>query len=519
MSGPVIVSAGGADRRGWVAAAPRLAVMTVLALVVWVWLFCRSHVGPGETLRVTRSFGRDNPAPSIHRVIPATEELAGVQGVQEQVYGEGNYFFNPFIYKTEVDAGSLVTIKPGQIGLVSSQSGKDIEAEGAFLVTEPGYKGTHRRVLTPGSWRINPQAYKVEVLPATIIEPGYVGVLTSQTGTKRAGELAEIGEQGVMRQVLHPGHYHVNPKAYKVDVVEVGYREHTIDDIKFPSKDGYPIECDITVVWGIHPNNAPHIVKNIGKSDEEITRKVLDQVVQSASRNKGGEFSASELVSGGSRERFVNEFTSQLRDECETTNHIEILLGLIRNIEIPQDLRQPIQERQIQKEREKTLVDQQRTQEKRNELQRVQGDVAKMIQVTEAETTKKVAEARESGLKEAAEIRAKGETQIAEIRERVAMIEAKIDRALGEGRATETKLLQEAEADRLTQIVQAFGSAEAFTRYTFAKNLPEGFAVVLRYSGPGTLWTDLPGELRAFERAAALKVLEKAQAGGTPAGK
>lgn len=501
------------------------AALAALVLLAWWWLFWRVNVAPGETLRVTRSFGKDNPDTNMFRVIPQTEEMKGVKGVLEQVYGEGNYFFNPILFKTEIDrprrrgqfdTESLVTIKPGFIGVVTSQSGRQLEAEGQFLVDwddpkERGSKGTLRQVLTPGRYRINPRAFKVEIVPAKIIEPGYVGVVTSQTGKPSQNELAEEGEIGVMREVLQPGIYHLNPKAYKVHVMEIGYREHTINGIRFPSQDGYPIECDITVIWGIHPDNAPYIVKNIGKTDEEIKRKVIDQVVQSASRIKGGEFSAAQLVSGADRQRFVDEFTSKLKEECEGDNRIDILRGLIRRISIPTDIREPIQQVKIQRERELTLADQQTTQEKRNELEEVKGDVAKKIKVTQAETTKQVAQARETGMKKAAEIAAQAEAEIAEILAEVAKTEAEIDRVQGQGKAVETKLLEEAQADRFTQIVKAFGSPEAYTRYVFATSLPDDFRVVLRYAGPGTFWTDLPTEFKALESAAALKILEKSQ--------
>ena len=89
---------------------------------------------------------------------------------------------------------------------------------------------------------------------------------------------------------------------------------------------------------------------------------------------------------------------------------------------------------------------------------------------------------------------------------------AEIDRQKGRGEATVTKLLQEAEADRFTQIVRAFGTPEAYTRYVFAQGLPNDFNVRLRYAGPGTLWTDLPQDLQALEKAAAMDVLERRNA-------
>lgn len=531
-----------------VSAGLQVALIAVLALGGCWWVFWKVTVGPGETLFVSRAFGANNPDANRYRVIPSDgistkdgKKLTSVKGVREQAYGEGYYFFNPFIYKTEVLRDALVEIGPAEVGVVTSLAGKQLEGEGQFLVDEPGYKGILRRVLTPGRYRINPRAYRVEKVPATIIEPGYVGVLTYQTGkaidaerTKKEGPdaLAEAGEMGVQREVLQPGIYFLNPREYKVGVVEIGYREYSIRDIRFTSDDGQTITCDVTVIWGIHPENAPHIVKHIGRTDAEIKRKVLDQVVQSASRIIGGKYDAARLVSGSGRTEFAEAFKAELVAECKG-NKIEILNGLIRKIEIPQKIRKHIQEREIQAERKLTLEDQMKTQKVRNELQEQQSQVEAKIRVTRAETAKQVAKTkdggvaaaakrreegereaatiRQQGLREAARIGAEAQVKIAELLRQVAIEEAAATEIIGKAEAKRTELTKAAEADRFTQIVAAFGSADAFTRYTFAQNLPEGFQVTLRYAGPGTFWTDMPKEFGALERAASLKLLEREQ--------
>jgi regulator of protease activity HflC (stomatin/prohibitin superfamily) len=401
--------------------------LLVAALVfgAWFWMFWVIHVPPRSMLVVTRSFGASNPDANRYRVVPYGElelddgrRISGVQGVLEEVYGEGYYAFNPFLYKTEVLRDALTEVRVGQVGVLTSLSGLQLP-EGQFLVDQPGrFKGTLRQVLPPGRYRINPYAYRIEILPATIVEQGYVGVVTSQTGRSESGDgdrLAESGEMGVMREVLQPGLYYLNPREYKVTRVEVGFREHSISGIRFPSRDGYPIECDVTVIWGIHPENAPYIVKNIGASDDEIKQRVIDQVVQSATRNMGGEYDAATLVSGEGRTLFVEQFTEQLRKECQVGNRIDILNGLIRRIIVPQEIRKPIQEQQIQREREETLKQQNATQVLRNDLQRVQSDVELIVKVTEAETTKIIAQRREEGLKKAATIRAEAEARIAAV--------------------------------------------------------------------------------------------------------
>ncbi len=523
-------------------------LISALLLLSWVWFFWRIQVPLGQTMVVTRELGTTNPNSNEYRVIPSGLLDKGYKGIQEQVYGEGYYFLNPIWFKTST-AQKIQTLLPEggrvpgaprrgifrrsrpakiaatqpvnkygpqleqvPIGVVTSQSGKAL-AGSSFLTNKAYVKGVKQQVLTPGSWRFNPHSHKIVIAKATVIPPGYVGVVTNQAGpsTQNPDNLADEGQKGVLRKVLMPGIYYLNPKAQRVNVIEIGYRQLSLkgrNQIRFPSKDGYSIACDITVVWGIHPNNAPYIVQNIGPSDTDVIKKVINQSVQSASRNEGSQFSAAELVTGTMRKEFVDRFTATLVKECKA-HKLDILIGLIRDITIPSDIRKPIQEVQIHNERQQTIAQEELTQKERNKLETVKGDVLKKVTVTRAITARKVAEDKQSGLKLVAETRAKGRAEIAKIMLEVATLEAQIAEMKGKGEAKVTQLRKEAEADRFTQVVKAFGTSEAYTRYMFAQSLPSNFTVVLRYAGEGTFWTDLPKEFKGLERAASMKILKR----------
>lgn len=494
-----------------------LSVLAVLALG-WVWVFCRVYVPHGQTLVVNRVLGDDNPDKALYTVLP--EAHIGARGVRERVYGEGYHWFNPIVYNTTTHDRVLEILTnrrkpnhPLRIGVVNSRSGKPLP-DGEFLA-DAGERGVLRRVLTPGQWRYNPKAYEVKEADATEVPPGHVGVQTNQSGDAPTSDdpkyLSKPGERGVMRTVLQPGLYFINPRAVQVDVIEIGYRQLTRTGMSFKSSDGQTIRCDISVVWGIAPRHAPLIVKTIGRSDEDIVNNVINQVLQSASRNEGTKFSSAQLVKGDFRQQFLENFEQVMKTTCEDRG-ITILSGLVRGIQIPEDIRQHIQNVQIQRQNKLATQEDKKTQVFRNELEQTTGEVNRTKQVTEADTVKMVAEARENGLKAIAKVEATGKAKIAEILSKVAKIEAEIARITGEGEAKVTQLVQEAEADRFSQIVKAFGSPEAYTRYMFAQGLPDDFRVTLRYAGPGTLWTDLPSELKALEKAAAMRILEQRQA-------
>lgn len=156
--------------------------------------------------------------------LPPGEILAkeGQQGVQEKVLGEGRHFLNPVTH--EIQVVPALSIPAGKIGVVTSKVGSELP-KGEFLA-EPGQKGIWRSVLGPGKYRLNPVGYKVDIVDAISIPIGYAGVITSLSGTPAPeGEFAKKGEKGVRAEVLQPGLYHINPREFKVDIVEIGVNQ------------------------------------------------------------------------------------------------------------------------------------------------------------------------------------------------------------------------------------------------------------------------------------------------------
>ena len=192
-----------------------------LALVVFlvVWCTCRVYVPEGQMAIVTAKTGRPLPPGRI---------LAepGEKGVQRVPLAEGRHFLNPI--NNDWKIVSTVTIPAGSIGIVTSKTGKEL-APGEILAPDDDSKGVWRRVLGPGTYRLNPEGYDIKVVSAINIPIGYAGVVTSLTGKPAAvGEFAGPGEKGVLEKVLQPGLYYVNPRAYQVDVVEIGMNQVSI---------------------------------------------------------------------------------------------------------------------------------------------------------------------------------------------------------------------------------------------------------------------------------------------------
>jgi regulator of protease activity HflC (stomatin/prohibitin superfamily) len=479
----------------------------ILYVGVWKWMICRVYVGPGQVLVITSKFGEENKDPDNQRVVPE-----GTQGILKEVRGEGRHFYDPIAYTTDTRS-EVIEIEPEQIAFVESMSGTPLT--GAEFLAEEGQKGPMRRPLTPGKWRLNPFAAKATVVQATVIAPGFVGCVTRLSGgAPPEGRLADETQRGIQRKVLQPGVYYLNPREFKVDSVWVGYKEITLEDVTFPSKDGFTIKLDISVVWGLHPKDVPVIMSRIG-NPEAVVQKIIRPQVESICRIEGSKYGAKEFIEGTSREQFQNAFTQQLFEEAKARN-IELFIGLVRDIEVPLELREPIQKSKIAAEEQLTKEEQRKTQVVQNELEELKAQVEKGVREVGAETEKMVAEVRATGERKVATIGAEKEVAVADVARKVAEAKAEQTRILGKADAEVTELLQKAEADKFQKNVAALGNPEAYANYIFATKLPDELRIYLRYAGPGTFWTDLPAGAKSLEDAAMRKILEREQREQSP---
>lgn len=186
---------------------------------IWIWFFCRIDIPAGHMAIVTSMIGDDLPSGQI-----LAEK--GQKGIMRDPLPEGRYFYNPVNYRWKIVP--LIHISCGKIGVVTSKTGKELP-DGEIIAPSRDYKGIWKNVLGPGTYRLNPHGYAVEVTDAISIPIGFVGVLTSQIGKPaRPGQFAQEGEKGVKKEVLQPGLYYINPREYRVDIVEVGMNQISV---------------------------------------------------------------------------------------------------------------------------------------------------------------------------------------------------------------------------------------------------------------------------------------------------
>ena len=574
---------------GFIVAA--VAVLGVLAFG-FVWTTCRVYVPEGCMAIVTAKTGKPLPAGRI---------LAepGEKGVQRIPLAEGRHFLNPINNDWRIVPAT--TISAGNVGIVTSKTGKELPP-GEILAPDDDSKGVWRRVLGPGTYRLNPEGYDIKVVSAINIPIGYAGVVTSLAGKPApAGKFAGPGEKGVFEKILQPGLYYVNTRAYQVDVVEIGMNQVSIvgksgtvvltkaqstsanglaelqkstlsaqnmkradymnanadlgilnaeeaqsnwsqallgssvsrsrgdkrkarvpsrelveapakapvqssdsvafgmnQFVQFPSSDGFAIMLDMTVEFELLPENISRIYMLYGDLPAVVSKIILPQIL-SVSRMKGSGYKAREFIDGEGRQKFQKEMTDEL---VKILGEKKILVrnAIVRHVEVPSDILQPIQETSVAKERDLTNKTQQETAKKQALLNTQLAMVDQFKRETEQETKKIVATIAANRDKDVAGIAADAQLKVAEINLNAAKLKAEIVRTQGEAEAKAKFLVENERAIGAKRKADVFASPSSLADLQFVESLSPDVSIRVLHSGEGTLWTDLKNPSIAVPR-------------------
>jgi hypothetical protein len=537
----------------------------------WQWGFCRFYVSPDEMAVITAKTGKNLPPGQI---------LAkdGERGIREDVLGEGRHFLNPWLYERRIMP--VTVIPPGKVGIVTSKVGEDLP-EDEFLA-ERGQKGIWRNVLGPGKYRLNPVGYQIDVVDAISIPIGYDGVVTSLSGKQTPqNAFAQSGEKGVRSDVLQPGLYFVNPREYKVDVLEIGVNQVSLlgkgggavitkallaseneamnrlqqnvlqeqqakresymqseassgmrlgrqvapssyagsssrkpskdkrapaapmpsaqgqqpvsfvleQFVEFPSRDGFEISLDMTVEFELLPKNVAWLFRTYGDLPAAVDKVIMPQIL-SVSRLRGSAYGARDFIVGEGREKFQNELTESLADALEG-RRILIHNALIRHVNVPEQILDPIQKASLAQEQDLTNQEKQNTARRLAQLNTEMSLINQRREQVAQETEKIKAVVKADEEKQVAEIRGDTLRQVAEIEKQTAGVHAERITTLGTADAEVVRLVEGERAKGLQLKIQAFGDAEAYNLWTLAKSLGDDLKINILHAGPGTLWTDL----------------------------
>ena len=205
----------------------------------------------GKPLSSGRIVAREVPCDSFQDA-RAFLQNEGERGPQMAVIPPGTYRINSLLFS--VTLADAVIIPPGKIGVVEARDGKplplgrviarhvacDAYQDATAFITGGGERGPQMSVMAPGTYRINPFLFSVQLADVVDIEDNKVGIVTTREGKAlTAGEIAGPvveghdmfqsphlfvdcnGCKGLQEQVLLAGRYFINPRFATVETVDM----------------------------------------------------------------------------------------------------------------------------------------------------------------------------------------------------------------------------------------------------------------------------------------------------------
>ncbi|NDC82317.1 hypothetical protein EB093_01445 [bacterium] len=212
---------------------------------------------------------------------------SGQKGPQIETLPPGTYRINTALFK--VRSVPSIVIESGNIGIVTAMDGAEIPngrllahqvsnhsnfQNGDAFLQQNGQKGPQSDVLLPGTYRINTDMFKVEIVSATVIPAGKVGLVTALDGSPLpdtefvaksipshqdyqsvSSFLGQGGQRGPQLDVLKPGTYYLNPFMFKVELDDVARVERGQVAVVVSNIGNEPTEKDIHGLGVINPEH------------------------------------------------------------------------------------------------------------------------------------------------------------------------------------------------------------------------------------------------------------------------
>lgn len=470
-----------------------LGIGLLIALGSFVWLFCRIEPGPGEIAVLIHKTGQDLPSGAIIALEPQQK------GIQFEVLPEGRFFRNPYFWGWEI--AKITDIPAGKVGVLTRLYGKDLPpgeiiTDGDCSKNGPDdAKGIIATVLRPGKYRINPYACGIQLFDAISIRPGAVGVVISLVGKDvlngqlppeaRNTYLVNEGMKGVMPGVLDPGTYYLNPYLYNVIEVTLQSQRFVLggeDAISFSTLDGFNVQIEGTLEFGIERDKAALITHQVGDMDD-VLRKLILPRARGFSRIEGSKHPAINFIVGETRQQFQNNLEQHLRGNTQHWG-VAIKSVLIRNIVTPDAIASIIRDREVSVQNARKFEQQIEQARSLAELTRQEMLARQNQEKVAAETSRIQAVIRAQQDLAVKMTAANQQLEVAKLENQAAAAQAEAILSGAQADRDVIALNNKAQADVLTAQVRAFKTGMNLARYTFYQKLGPRIVSLLGNDSP-----------------------------------
>jgi len=406
--------------------------------------------------------------------------INGERGRQSELLQEG-LNFSPFIRVLySISYVPYQKIEQGQLGLLTSVDGSplgkdlfiasdwvspDMEykrdsiernmLDPKYFILNGGKKGPQLNTLKPGEYKINKFMWNVDIVDATRVPDGHVGVVISRvgkvpenieledSGNKLATPVVDMGYMGIWKEPLKPGMYYFNTHpdknkgAYEIKLIDTrvqtwvykgGYDYYTIDltitedgkisqeksevkktpvpndaadaAIRVISEDGWDVYVDGRLLIQIQPADAPYIVASVG-GVVELEDKVTTPLIRSVMRNIGEDREAPTFVWERSKIEFL---VDSILKEKSDGSRLTIKEFKMNDVYIKPELLVPDKREQLAKKMEDTYKQEQKAYTEKVKTEKAREEAEQQGKLVEAKIAKQAA----SEFKEAEYLKGQG---------------------------------------------------------------------------------------------------------------
>ncbi|MGQ9683568.1 MAG: SPFH domain-containing protein [Anaerolineae bacterium] len=331
--------------------------------------------------------------------------------------------FQPVIIKGADDMVGIVTVHDGlslpQGRIIAPTVGDDANEQEHYhnnfqdperFLKAGGYRGRQLQVIVEGTYYINRLFATVELIPKTVVEVGWVGVVVSYTGEAgqdlsgedyKHGELVRVGERGVWSTALMPGKYAFNTYAGSVIPVpttnfilkwvrnESGQHrfDENLTEVSLITKDAFEPVLPLSVVVHIDYRKAPLVIQRFGDI-KRLVDQTLDPMVAAYFKNVAQTRTLIQLIQ--ERSDIQRRAGEEMKDKFAHYNLEleEVLIGTPgsqagdANIEV---ILKQLRDRQIAEEQVETYGRQEKAAVKERELREVEQRARQQPMLTESE--------------------------------------------------------------------------------------------------------------------------------------
>lgn len=405
--------------------------------------------------------------------------------------------FEPVVIKDRDDSIGIVTVHDGPVlqngEIIAPAVGADSEQLDTFhnhfqnpeaFLRAGGRRGRQYQVLVEGTYYINRLFATVELVPKTVVDVGYVGVVVSYTGDSGAdlsgeaykhGELVKRGERGVWETPLLPGKYAFNSYAGKIVMVpttnfilkwkksESGAHrfDENLSEVLLITKDAFEPSLPLSVVVHIDYRKAPLVVQRFGDI-KRLVEQTLDPMVSAYFKNVAQTRTLIQLLQ--ERSEIQDSAGGEMKSKFSHYN-LELEEVLIGTPTAGEDTRiekilEQLRARQIAEEQVETYSRQEKAAGKERELREAEARARQQQMLTESEISITV-QSNE------------GKAQYQRALQQAAQI-----RALAEAEAEKAARIGIAQAMATEEQVRAYGGAQ----YQVLRQVIERFAEAIEKS-------------------------------------